>query len=151
MYHNLQILLFYSIIRGYHCSRVFDCYNSFTKYVFINLVTKTLIEKQSFTLTFGVITSTLISTQFFVLNFDGWFGVLFKRFIIFDIPLLSYYINFNLPIISCLSSGGTYISFGISLSNSIFSISLSNELFETFVILSAILLLIKSPVASAIF
>ena len=51
-----------------------------------------------------------------------------------------------------------YLSLGISLSNFKFSVSLSTaseffcgELLETFVILSAILLPIKSQVASAVF
>ena len=51
-----------------------------------------------------------------------------------------------------------YISFGISLSNPVFSISLSTvselfcgEVFQTFVISSAVLLPNKSPAASAVF
>ena len=58
----------------------------------------------------------------------------------------------------CLFSGDIYLSFGISLSVSIFSVSFvtvsklfCDEVLETFVILSAILLPIKSPVASAVF
>ena len=56
----------------------------------------------------------------------------------FDIPLL-YYANLNLLIISCLSSGETYLSLVTS-----FFIGFA-------VILSVILLPIKSPVASALF
>ena len=67
----------------------------------------------------------------------------------FGVPLLYFYINLNSPTICCLSSGDIYISFGISL------LALSKlfykDFFETFVILSAILLPIKSPVASAVF
>ena len=57
-----------------------------------------------------------------------------------------------------LSSGDTYLSFGVSLSNPIFSVSLSTvfelfcgEIFETFMILMAILLPIISGNASAVF
>ena len=53
---------------------------------------------------------------------------------------------------------GIYLSLGISISNSVFFVSLSavsellcDEVLETFVILSAILLPIKSPVAPAVF
>ena len=64
----------------------------------------------------------------------------------FGIPLL-YYAIFNSSIIFCLSLGEIYLSFGIPL---ITSSSLCG-FFEGFVvILSAILLLIKSPVASAL-
>ena len=37
--------------------------------------------------------SSFISTQFLVLNFDGWFGLLSNKFIMFGIPLLYCYIN----------------------------------------------------------
>ena len=60
----------------------------------------------------------------------------------FDIPLLCNYINLRSSIIFCLSSADIYLSLGISL-------SCPFKIFETFVILSAILLPIKSPVASA--
>ena len=50
----------------------------------------------------------------------------------FNIPLLYYYTNINSSVICCLFSGDIYLSFGISTS-------------------SAILLPIKSPVASAVF
>ena len=59
----------------------------------------------------------------------------------FDIPLL-YCVNLNLSIICCLFSGDIYLSF---------SISLLAYFCEAFVILSAILLKIKSTVASAVF
>ena len=76
----------------------------------------------------------------------------------FGIPILYYYINLRSLRIFCLFSGDIYLSFGITLSNLIFSASLSTvselfcgEVFETFVILSAILLAIKLPVASVFF
>ena len=62
--------------------------------------------------------------------------------------------NLSSLIICSLFSGGIYISFCIFLSNSLFSVSpLTDigEVFETFVILPAILLPIESPVASAVF
>ena len=37
--------------------------------------------------------SWFYSTQFLDLNLEGWFVVLSNGFIIFDIPLLYYYIN----------------------------------------------------------
>ena len=58
----------------------------------------------------------------------------------------------------CLFSGVTYLSLGISLSGSMFSVLflstcdlLCDEVFETFRTLSAIFLPIKSPVASGAF
>ena len=71
----------------------------------------------------------------------------------FDIPLLCLYINLRSSIFFCLSSGDVYLSIGISLSCSFVIVSelFCSELLETFVILSTILLPIKSPVASAVF
>ena len=72
----------------------------------------------------------------------------------FDIPLLCYYTSLNLSIISCLFSGDMYLSFGVSVSSfaSLFcERNFVEDFFETLVILSAILLPIKSPVASAVF
>ena len=69
----------------------------------------------------------------------------------FDISLLNYYINLRLSITFCISSGDTYLSLSIS---SLFVTAYElfwGEVFETFVILSAILLPIKLPVASAVF
>ena len=60
--------------------------------------------------------------------------------IFFGIPLL-YYLSFNSSIIFCLSLGEIYLSFGISLLTS------SCDFFDALVILSAIILPIKSPVA----
>ena len=69
-----------------------------------------------------------------------------SNLLFFGIPLLYYYINLNSSIICCLSCGNIYLSFGISL-----LVSFDDNFFETLVILSAISLRIKSPVASAIF
>ena len=70
----------------------------------------------------------------------------------FDIPLLYYYTNLNSSIICCLSSGDMYLFFGMSFGLALpASDSLFGVFLETFVILSAILLPVKSPVASAVF
>ena len=83
-----------------------------------------------------------------------------KTFSFFGIPLLYYYTNHNSSIICCLISGVIYLSFGNSLlASSIGFISFERSPperssfgdFEILVILSAILLLIKSPVAFAVF
>ena len=93
---------------------------------------------------------------FFVLKLDSWFGVLSSKFNIFDIPSLYYNTNLNSSIICCLFSGDiyiyiyVYIYINISISSFCECKSLEN-FFERFVILSAILLPIKSLVASAIF
>ena len=71
----------------------------------------------------------------------------------FYIPLLNHYINVRSSIMFCLSCGDTYLSLRISLSCSFVIVSeLScGQLLETFIILLAILLPVKSPVASAVF
>ena len=76
----------------------------------------------------------------------------------FDIPLLHYCISFRSSIIFYLFSRDIYFSLGISLSSSMFSLSLSTtsdilgwSIFKTFLILSAIVLSIKSPIASVYF
>ena len=71
----------------------------------------------------------------------------------FDILLLYCYINLRSSIIFCLSSGDIYLSLGISLAYSLLNISklFCGEVFQTFTILSPILLPIKSPIASAVF
>ena len=73
----------------------------------------------------------------------------------FDIELLYCYTNLNSSIICCLSFGDMYLFLGVALSTSTsvssFGNSLVDFLFETLVILSAILLPIKSQVASAFF
>ena len=78
--------------------------------------------------------------------------------IIFDILVSYYYINLKSLIICCLFSRGVYISLGISLSCSIFSVSFATvpemfcvEVLETFVVLSATLSQVKSPIASGVF
>ena len=73
-----------------------------------------------------------------------------SNLLFFGIPLL-YYINLNSSIILCFSFGGIYLSFSISLLTSFDCISSFCDFFEGFaVILSAILLPIKSPVAPAL-
>ena len=73
----------------------------------------------------------------------------------FDILLLCYCTNLNSSIMCSLFYGDIYLSFDISLLASFFSKCNSVEcnsledFFEAFVILSAVLLPIKSPVASA--
>ena len=59
----------------------------------------------------------------------------------------------RLSIIFCLSSGGVYLSLGISLSHSFVNVSklFCCEFNEIFLILITILLPIKSPVASTDF
>ena len=71
----------------------------------------------------------------------------------FDIRLLYCYINLISSIIFCLFFQDICLSFGISLSNlSVIASELFwGEFFEAFVILPALLLPIKSPVASAVF
>ena len=65
----------------------------------------------------------------------------------FDIPLLYYHINLRSSKILCFFSGDVYLSFGISLSNFLFSVSLLTvpklfcaEVLQTFVNLLIILL-----------
>ena len=73
--------------------------------------------------------------------------------------LYTYFLgtNLNSSIICCLSSGDMYlflwvvISTSCSYVSSLLCNSLADFFFETLVILSAILLPIKSPVASAVF
>ena len=61
-----------------------------------------------------------------------------------------YYTNLNSSII-CLFSGNIHLSFGISLlASQVSECNSLKDLSEAFVILSAILLSIKSPVASAV-
>ena len=70
------------------------------------------------------------------------------------VSLLYCYTNLNLSIICCLSSRDMYLFLELALfkptSLSLFCNSLA-DFFETLVILSAILLPIKSSVASAVF
>ena len=72
-----------------------------------------------------------------------------SNLLFFGIPLLYYYINLNSSIICSFSCGDIYLSLGISILASFECKSL--DFFDVLVILSAILLPIKSPVASAVF
>ena len=76
-----------------------------------------------------------------------------KHLLYFDIPLMYYYINITSSMIFCLSSRGIYLSFLMSLSCSFLTIYklFCGKILAFFVILSVILLPIKSPVASAFF
>ena len=77
-----------------------------------------------------------------------------RNSLFFDIPLLYYYTNLKSSIICCLFSGDMYLSFGASDSSlaSLFcEHNFAEDFLETLVIFSAILLLIKSPVASAVY
>ena len=72
----------------------------------------------------------------------------------FDIQFWQYYTNLNSSIICCLSSGDIYLFLWVVISTSSSVSSFGNfllDFLETLVILSAILLPIKSPVASAVF
>ena len=87
---------------------------------------------------------------FSVLNFGGWFGVLSNKFIVFDIPLLCYYVNLRSSIIFCLFSGDMYSFISLICSSPFVTVSklFFGEVFETFVILAVVLLPIKSRVNS---
>ena len=76
-----------------------------------------------------------------------------KNLLLFDIPLLYCYINLRSSITFYLSSGDTCLSLDISLLSSFVLVSeyFCSEVFETFVILSAILFPIKSLTATAVF
>ena len=71
-----------------------------------------------------------------------------RSLLFFDIPLLYYYINLNSSIICGLSSGDIYLTFAISVSLSVVSDLFSGDFC---LIVLAILLPIKSPIASAVF
>ena len=106
-------------------------------------------------------TPSFISTQIFVVNLDGWLGVISIKCISFwysIITLSYYYINQSLSMIHCLLSMEIFLSFGIFLSNPIFSVSRSTfsqlfcgEIRKTFSISSSILLSIISPTVPAVF
>ena len=74
-----------------------------------------------------------------------------SNLLFFGIPVLYYYISLNSSIICCLSFGEIYLSFGISLLTSFDCIYLLCDFLDELVILSAIFLPTKSPVASAAF
>ena len=69
----------------------------------------------------------------------------------FDISLLYYYINLSSSVSCCLFCGDIYLSFGISISLLASSKLFFEDFFEAMVILSAILLPNKSPVAFSFF
>ena len=103
--------------------------------------------------------SSFISTQFIVLNLVGWFGVFSDKFFVFDILLLYYWNTLRSSIIFCVCSGDIYIyiffRYFFSCSTCSILFLTVTELFcgefaETFIILSAILLLIKSPVTCGV-
>ena len=73
--------------------------------------------------------------------------------LLFDVPLLHYYIDLSSSIISSLFSQDVYLSLGIYLLFSFVTVSelFSCEFFWNFVILLAILWPIKSPASHAIF
>ena len=87
--------------------------------------------------------SSFTSIQFLFLNLNG---VLSNKFILFWYAII-------ILLLFCFSSVDLCLFLGISLSCSFLTIyELSGcEVFETFVILSAILLPIKSPVVPAVF
>ena len=100
--------------------------------------------------------SSFISTQFFTLSLDGWLSLSSKGFIIswysfpFTFTLILVYQEFAVFFLRIY----IFISLAISIfSNSFIATSelFCGEFFETFVILSAVLLPIKSSVAYAIF
>ena len=95
--------------------------------------------------------SSFISTQFFIVNLDGLFVVFSKNVLLFYIPLLHYLIYLASSIISCLSSGDTYLSSGIYLLLLTVSEIFCNEFLGFFVNLLAILLPLKSPITFAVF
>ena len=77
-----------------------------------------------------------------------------NKFIIFWYSkLFIYYTNLNSLIICCLFSVGIYLFLYIYIFSSFSSVfkTFCDDFFETLVISSAILLTIKSPVASAVF
>ena len=69
----------------------------------------------------------------------------------FDIALLYYYTNLNSSIICSLFSGDIYVFIGFSISFSFCERDSLVNFLESLVVLSAILLPIKSPVASSVF
>ena len=83
-------------------------------------------------------------------NLDGWFDLLSNILLFFGVLVL-YYTNLNSSIICCLFSRDIYLHFDISVSSKLFCEYNFLEDFEALLILSAVLLPIKSPVASAVF
>ena len=67
--------------------------------------------------------------------------------LLFDIPLLCYYINLRSSVIFCLCSRNIYLFSSFVTLSKLFC----GEVLETFVILTTFLLPIKSPVPSSVF
>ena len=82
-----------------------------------------------------------------------YFVYCLTNLLFFDILLLHYYTNLRWWLVICLSLGDINLYLSISLSCSSVAVSklFCCEVFETFVILSAILLPIKSPAVYATF
>ena len=93
-------------------------------------------------LSYFLFDSSFISTKFLALN-------LFLIFHYYIIILSFSSFNFRSSIVLYLSSGDIYLS--LSISSSFVSELFFGEVFEAFVILSATLFSIKSPVAFAVF
>ena len=127
------ISVFGSVIVSLTCT-----YTSPFRYLFTNLANNAVRYTES----------SFVSTQFFIFNLDCWLG-----------DNISYYhIIFRSSVVFFLFLVDIYLPLDIYLSNPIFSASVSivYELFcggvlETYVIMSVILLPIKSPVTSAVF
>ena len=74
-----------------------------------------------------------------------------RHLLLFDIPLLYYYINLRSSIIFCSFSWDIYLSLDIIILLSIVSEFFYGKVVETFAILAVILLRIQSLVAKVIF
>ena len=70
--------------------------------------------------------------------------------LLFDILLLYHYINIRSLVIFWLFSGDIYFSTGISVSNITVSELFGGEILQMFVILSAILLPVQSPISPGV-
>ena len=133
-------ITFFSIIWDCRCFSEF--YSFFNMHVCITMTTWTFFSIEVLKLIWVLVLyiqceSSLISTQFFVLNLHGWFVVLSNKFIFFWYYInvliclfeFCYYIinhlRYQSSIFFCLFSSDIYLSLGISLSCSIFSVSVS--------------------------
>ena len=127
------ISVFGSVIVSLTCT-----YTSLFCYLFTNLANNAVLYTES----------SFVSTQFFIFNLDCWLG-----------DNISYsHIIFRSSVVFFLFLVDIYLPLDIYLSNPIFSASVSivyklfcGGVLETYVIMSAILLPIKSPVTSAVF
>ena len=93
---------------------------------------------------------SFISIQFLVLNLDGWFAVSSNKLLLFDIPLLYYFILRSLLIYFPFSRE-IYISPSTPSTFVAVSELPCGKVIGIFVISSTILFQIKSPVASAVY